>query len=218
MKTNITIIGIILFFSIFSVRSQEQKVEYEEFNQVLDIAQNHVNSDYFVRIFKVKIKNTDLNYDDISIWLTQNGKEIATAKIDDKGNITLPVLNPDTAEKTMLHLNQLEQNASISLYTDVAPITTKKVMYRDLFMLLEDMNHFTDVMAGGMSWLIPSLDEIEFSFERSATISFNKENGDKQEYVTDKAYKVTVPLKKAWMKLNPELEFSDLPKRYEPKL
>jgi hypothetical protein len=218
MKTHITVIGIILFLTTHSVRAQERKIEYEEFNQVLDIAQNRVNSDYFVCVFKVKIKNTALNYDDISIWLTQNGKEISRAKIDDKGNITLPILNPDKAEKTTLHLNQLEQDASISLYTDVAPITTKKVMYRDLFVLLEDMNHFTDVMAGGMSWLIPSLDEIEFRFERSATILFNTENGDKQEFGTDKENKITIPLKKAWMKMNPELEFSDLPTRYEPKL
>lgn len=213
MKKHTVAIGIILFLSTFTTHTQERSLEYEEFNQVLDISHNQVTSEYFICVFKVKIKNTELKYNDVSIWLTLDGKEIAKAQIDEKGNTTLPTLTPEKAERVLLHINQLEKDASISLYTDVAPITSKRVSYRDLFTLLTDMNHFTDVMAGGMSWLIPSLDEIEFSFDKPTTISFNKENDDKQVYESDKANKIKIPFKRAWMRLNPNLEFSDLPIR-----
>jgi hypothetical protein len=191
-------------------------MDYGEFNQILDIAHNQISSAYFECVFKVKIKNSSIGLNDISIWLTLDSKEIARASIDEDGNITLPVLDEEKADDVFLHVNQSKEDVTVSLYTDVAPITTTNISYRELFSLVSDMNHFTKVMANGMSWLIPSLDEIEFIFEEHSVISFTEKNGDKLVYETNRHNKIVVPFKQTWMKLNPTIEFSALPKRYDP--
>ena len=218
MRKTVLLIGLFILCFSTNTFAQVQRLEYKEYNQVLDLVTNKVNSKYFVSIFKVEIKNSSLTYEDIDLWLTLDGKKIAEGNLDSAGNITFPILNQEQADNVILNINQSENDAGITLYTDVAPITEPKVSYRELFSVLKDLNHFTNIMAGNMSWFVPSLDEIEFSFSEPATISFVTGNGQDQLFQSDDENRIEIPLKDEWLELNPQLVFSRIPKKYTPIL
>ncbi|MGS2719420.1 DUF2987 domain-containing protein [Paraglaciecola aestuariivivens] len=218
MRKTLLLLGLFILCFSTNTFSKERRLEYKEFNQVLDLVTNKVNSKYFVSIFKVEIKNSSLTYEDIELWLTLDGKKIAEGKLDSAGNISFPILNQEKAENVMLNINQSEDDAGISLYTDVVPIKEPKVSYRELFSVLKDLNHFISIMAGNMSWFVPSLDEIEFSFSEPATISFVTGVGQDQLFQSDDDNRIEIPLKDEWLEFNPQLVFSQIPKSYTPKL
>ena len=215
---NVFLLSFILLFFSNHISAQGRSIEYSEFNQVLDLVQNKVSSKYFVCVFKVNVINKTLTLDDVKVWLAKDGKVIAKGQLDNDGNITLPVLEQEQAEDVMLHISHSKDDVAITLRTDVAPITQTQVSYRELFSMLKDLNHFISVMAGNMSWLVPSMDEIEFTFTQVATISFIDEKGRTKLFRSDDEHKIEIPLKKAWMKFDPKLMFSELPKNYTPVL
>jgi len=218
MKRTVLLLGVFIWCFSTITLAQVQRLEYKEYNQVLDLVTNKVNSRYFVCIFKARIKNASLTYEDIDLWLTLDGKKIADGQLDSAGNITFPVLNQERAEDVMLNVNKSENDVEIILYTDVAPIKEQTVSYRELFSLLTDLNHFTAIMAGNMSWFVPSLDEIEFSFSESATISLVTEGRQVHLFQSDDENKIEIPLKDEWLELDPQIVFSHIPKIYTPIL
>lgn len=68
--------------------------------------------------------------------------------------------------------------------------------YQELFSVLDDLNAFTSVMAVGMSWLVPSLDALEFTFDKPATVSFTKQNGKVHTFKSDDGNKIEIALRK----------------------
>lgn len=202
-------------FSQFSY-AEGRSIEYGEMNQVRDIATNQAKSKYFKTAFKLKINNPDIKFSDVKIWLEREGQVIANAAIDKEGNISLPILPQDEAEKTMLHTNKNKDDVGISLYTDVIPLDSALLKYSDVFVLLDDINAFTEQMAGGFSMFIPSMDEIKFTFDAPATITVKDSNGKTKTYKTDDEFVIEIPKKKRWMQSDTWLQFSALPTRYEP--
>lgn len=203
------------FLSHFSY-AKGRSIEYGEMNQVRDMATNQAKSKYFKTAFKLNINNPDIKPSDVKIWLEREGQEIASAVIDKEGNISLPILPQDEAEKTMLHTNQNKDDVGISLYTDVIPLDSALLKYSDVFVLLDDINNFTEQMAGGFSMFIPSMDEIKFTFDAPATITVKDSKGKTKAYKTDDEFVIEIPKKKRWMQSDTWLEFSALPTKYEP--
>lgn len=210
-----------LFFSILlflghatTTFAKGQEIEYEELNLVQDLVAHKVDSKYFVCIFRLNIKNHELSYQDINLWFTRDGKKIADGTLDGDGNISFPILDDDEAKNVMMHINYAKQDVEIRLYTDVAPITELAVSYQELFSVLDDLNAFTSVMAVGMSWLVTSLDTLEFTFDKPATVSFTKQNGKVHTFKSDDGNKIEIALRKKWLKFNPTLTFSHLPTSY----
>ncbi|MAD89176.1 MAG: hypothetical protein CMK64_05685 [Pseudoalteromonas sp.] len=210
--------SVLISTSIFSHFSyaKGRSIEYGEMNQVRDMATNQAKSKYFKTAFKLNINNPDIKPSDVKIWLEREGQEIASAVIDEEGNISLPILPQDEAEKTMLHTNQNKDDVGISLYTDVIPLDSALLKYSDVFVLLDDINNFTEQMAGGFSMFIPSMDELKFTFEAPATITVKDSKGKTKTYKTDDEFVIEIPKKKRWMQSDTWLEFSALPTRYEP--
>ena len=203
------------FLSHFSY-AKGRSIEYGEMNQVRDMATNQAKSKYFKTAFKLNINNPDIKPNDVKIWLEREGQEIASAVIDKEGNISLPILPQDEAEKTMLHTNQNKDDVGISLYTDVIPLDSALLKYSDVFVLLDDINNFTEQMAGGFSMFIPSMDEIKFTFDAPATITVKDSKGKTKAYKTDDEFVIEIPKKERWMQSDTWLEFSALPTKYEP--
>ncbi len=196
--------------------AEGRSIEYGEMNQVRDIATNQAKSKYFKTAFKLTINNPDIKFSDVKVWLEREGQLIANAVIDKEGNISLPILPQDEAEKTMLHTNKSKDDVGISLYTDVIPLDSALLKYSDVFVLLDDINAFTEQMAGGFSMFIPSMDEIKFTFDAPATITVKDSKGKTKTYKTDDEFVIEIPKKKRWMQSDTWLQFSALPTRYEP--
>jgi len=210
--------SVLISTSIFSHFSyaKGRSIEYGEMNQVRDMATNQAKSKYFKTAFKLNINNPDIKPSDVKIWLEREGQEIASAVIDEEGNISLPILPQDEAEKTMLHTNKNKDDVGISLYTDVIPLDSALLKYSDVFVLLDDINNFTEHMAGGFSMFIPSMDEIKFTFDAPATITVKDSKGKTKAYKTDDEFVIEIPKKKRWMQSDTWLKFSALPTKYEP--
>lgn len=202
-------------FSKFSY-AEGRSIEYGEMNQVRDIATNQTKSKYFKTAFKLTVNNSDIKFSDVKVWLEREGQVIANAVIDKEGNISLPILPQEEAEKTMLHTNKSKDDVGISLYTDVIPLDSALLKYSDVFVLLDDINAFTEQMAGGFSMFIPSMDEIKFTFDAPATITVKDSKGKTKTYKTDDEFVIEIPKKKRWMQSDTWLQFSALPTRYEP--
>ncbi|GMM84119.1 hypothetical protein [Pseudoalteromonas sp. MTN2-4] len=116
----------------------------------------------------------------------------------------------------MLHTNKNKDDVGISLYTDVTPLDSDLLKYYDVFVLLDDINGFTEQMAGGFSIFIPSMDEIKFTFDAPATITVKDSKGKTKTYKTGDEFVIEIPKKKRWMQSDTWLQFSALPTRYEP--
>lgn len=201
-------------FSQFSY-AEGRSIEYGEMNQVRDIATNQAKSKYFKTGFKLTINDPDIKFSDVKIWLEREGQVIANAVIDKEGNISLPILPQDEAEKTMLHTNKDKDDVGISLVTNVISLDSTLLKYSDVFVLLDDVNSFTEQMAGGFSMFIPSMDEIKFTFDAPETITVKDSKGTTKTYKTDDEFVIEIPKKKRWMQSDTWLQFSALPTRYE---
>ncbi len=116
----------------------------------------------------------------------------------------------------MLHTNKDKDDVGISLYTDLISLDSTLLKYSDVFVLLDDVNSFTEQMAGGFSMFIPSMDEIKFTFDVPATITVKDSKGKTKTYKTDDEFVIEIPKKKRWMQSDSWLQFSALPTRYEP--
>ena len=211
-------VSVLISSSLFSQFSHAEgrSIEYGEMNQVRDIATNQTKSKYFKTAFKLTINDPDIKFSDVKIWLEREGQVIANAVIDKEGNISLPILPQDEAEKTMLHTNKDKDDMGISLVTNVISLDSTLLKYSDVFVLLDDVNSFTEQMAGGFSMFIPSMDEIKFTFDAPATITVKDSKGKTKTYKTDDEFVIEIPKKKRWMQSDSWLQFSALPTRYEP--
>ncbi|WP_440053993.1 DUF2987 domain-containing protein [Pseudoalteromonas sp. T1lg65] len=206
------------FVSLFSasVFAESRSIEYGEINEILDLIHNQAKSDYILSKFHLDIKDDALALQDIKLWLEQDGKVIGQGSVDTEGNIDLPILPQKQAENVKLVINQPKGAVAINVATDIAPLTRQQVSYQELFVLLDDVNEFTSLMAGGLSWFVPSMDKLEFTFAAPAEITFTDEKGRNKVFKTDSEHKIEVPMKSKWMKLNPTLQFSALPEKFAP--
>ena len=202
-------------FSQFSY-AEGRSIEYGKMNQLRDLATNQVKSNYLTPLFKLQISNQDIKIDDIKLWLEQEEKVIAKATFDKEGNINLPILPQADAEKTLLHSNYSKDDVGFILNTSLKPLESKELKYSDVYVLLDDINNFTEHMAGGFSMFVPSMDEIKFTFDAPATITVKDSKGKTKAYKTDDEFVIEIPKKKRWMQSDTWLEFSALPTRYEP--
>ena len=148
-------VSVLISSSLFSQFSHAEgrSIEYGEMNQVRDIATNQAKSKYFKTAFKLTINDPDIKFSDVKIWLEREGQVIANAVIDKEGNISLPILPQDEAEKTMLHTNKDKDDVGISLVTNVISLDSTLLKYSDVFVLLDDANSFTEQMAGGVFYV-----------------------------------------------------------------
>ncbi|MEI5640626.1 MULTISPECIES: DUF2987 domain-containing protein [unclassified Pseudoalteromonas] len=194
----------------------QRSVDYDEINNVLDIIVNQAQSPYVLSKFQVEVKDPSIKLTDVKLWLEREGQMFAQGEIATDGSITLPILPKEQAEDVKLVINQEKGAVAISVNMDLAPITSQQVSYRELFVLLEDMNKFVDEMAGGLSWFAPNYEELEFTFGEAAKVHFHDANGNKVEFVTNDEFKTHIPLKAQWMKHNPTIEFSALPEAFAP--
>ncbi|RRS07739.1 MULTISPECIES: DUF2987 domain-containing protein [unclassified Pseudoalteromonas] len=199
-----------------SVFAAERSVEYGEINKILDLIANKAQSQYILSKFTVEVKQPELKLEEVKLWLEHDGKVIANGIIDKDGNIDLPILPQPRADEVNLVINQEKDAVAIMVNTDIAPLTRQQVKYRDLFILLEDMDAFVELMAGSLSWLAPNFDELEFTFSEPASIQFVDAKGKTQQFMTDDEFKIQIPNKKKWMQQNPSLQFSVLPKQFAP--
>ena len=180
-----------------------KRVEYSKINAVLQYVHDEVKS-------PMAQLNTRVNYSgegEIKAWLEGSGLPKQPLPIDSNNNITLPLLTEAEANALTLVLNQPEQLTSLSVTLFLAPPTENEMSYQTLFSCLDDINGLTKKMAGGMSWLTPTLKTLQFHFGQPATITMTAD-GKATTYRTDETHSIELKRNKRVEAQNPMVTFS----------
>ena len=191
-------------------------IDYSDVNEVLYLVKTRARCKYVYIQSKAVIKDERLTAADVRMWLERNGQKVGEIEVKSDLAIALPVVTPDVAKKTKLCVNQPKKVLSVAVNFGVHPPADKEVAYNELFVLLEDVNDFTDEMAGLASWFISDKDVLEFKFIGPATIEILSKTRP-QTFRTSVDFKIEIERHKAWKKENPTLRFSVLPVEMNPK-
>ena len=180
-----------------------KRVEYSKINAVLQYVQDEVKS-------PMAQLNTRVSYSgkgEIKAWLEGAGLPKQPLPIDNDDNITLPLLTDAEANALTLVLNQPEHLTSLSVTLFLTPPAENVMPYQTLFACLDDINGLTEKMAGGMSWLTPTLKTLQFHFGQPATITMTAD-GKTTTYRTDETHSIELKRNKRVEARNPTVVFS----------
>ena len=187
-----------------------QQRDYDELNNLLYILKHETRSDYVDTEFKLVQYNDDVQQKDVRLWLTRDRQTIAEATIDNEGNISLPVLPPAQAKEVTLHFNQPKHAVGIRLSAGMKQLETIRVNYRELFVVLDDINDFSGEIGGLAAWLIPDMDALGFDFDKPANIEIRSAEGTLY-FESNNKHRIVIDYNKKLMKENPTMVFSQLP-------
>ena len=122
----------------------------------------------------------------------------------------LPVIPLNEMEGVRLFVNQAKNDTALSLNFGIRPPESNNVSYRDLFIVLRDINEFTGEIAGIASWFIRDKTSLKFQFDQPATIEINA-NKKVYRFETKDDLTIAIKIKKGLMKEDPQVVFSLLP-------
>jgi len=207
--------SILLSAAAFAEDGEHGSTEYAKINELLTLAYNKTRSPYVLINSRISLVKSGLAYTDLRIWLTHNNEVLQEIPVGENGSLELPVMAVNIAEDVLLNINQTKGSTSMSITIGVKAPEIKEVAYRDLFIVLDDANDFMSEMGGMGSWLMPSLDELSFRFDKPASIKIASK---KKVYVydSDEDNVIKIPKKKRLMKENPSVVFSLLPIEVTP--
>lgn len=201
--TKLLTIAALILASSLGFADEFKRVEYSKINAVLQYVHDEVKS-------PMAQLNTRVNYSgqgEIKAWLEGAGLPKQPLSIDTDDNITLPLLTETEANVLTLVLNQPEHLASLSVTLFLTPPAEKVMPYQTLFACLDDINGLTEKMAGGMSWLTPTLKTLQFHFGEPATITMSTD-GTTTTYQTDETHSIVLKRNKRVEAQNPTVTFS----------
>ena len=187
-----------------------QQRDYDELNRLLYTLKHQTRSGYIDTEFTLVRHDDNIQQKDVRLWLTRGNQTIAEAEIDSEGNISLPVLSPAQAKGVTLHFNQPKRAVGIRLSAGMKQLETRRVNYRDLFVVLDDINDFSGEVGGLAAWLLPDMDALGFDFDSPASIDILSAGGTLQ-FKSNNKHRIVIDYNEQLMKENPTMVFSQRP-------
>ncbi|WMN61070.1 DUF2987 domain-containing protein [Pseudoalteromonas xiamenensis] len=195
------------------VMASERSSDYAKLNSILSLLKG-VKSPYVSGKAQLEIKNDEIKLEDIKIWFTKDGNLLTEVNIGADATLELPVY--EDAKNIKMHVNQKKDDVSISFSTQIKELEVTEIAYNDLFVLLDDINSFMEGTAGGMSFMVPTMDALKFKFASDATIDVFSAN-QVYRFKTNKEYEISMDVSKKLRKENPMVRFSQLPTSMSPE-
>jgi len=198
-----------------SVASEGREIKYKEINSILSIV-SQSKSPLIESRLKLDILSKEISYDEIKVWIVEGDQILKEIPVDmPDGSIKLPVFTKARAKQLALRLNQDKDKLLLNFSANIKPPSSTVIPYRDLFVLIEDINNVTKKMAGAMYLFAPKMDALKFRFDQPATIEIpaNKKN---YRYETDTDLVIEAKISSRLMKENPTVTFSVIPASIEP--
>ncbi len=193
-----------------------RSIEYADLNKMLNLLKNKAKSRFVKSNIKLEIKNEAIKPESVLLWLANESySEFNPITVNQDLSVNLPLIDAEKAKKIRLYINQKKDDVALSMGLSVADLETEQVPYADVFLLVEDMNLFIDEMAGGWSVFAPSMDAMAFYFDDKASITIQS-NGKEKTFFTDDEFQIEIDYETSWMKENPMMQFSVLPKGMSP--
>jgi len=198
-----------------SVASEGREIKYKEINSILSIV-SQSKSPLIESRLKLDILSKEISYDEIKVWIVEGDQILKEIPVDmPDGSIKLPVFTKARAKQLALRLNQDKDKLLLNFSANIKPPSSTAIPYRDLFVLIEDINNVTKKMAGAMYLFAPKMDALKFRFDQAAIIEIPA-NKKTYHYETDSDFVVEVKGSSRLMKENPQVTFSIIPVSVEP--
>jgi hypothetical protein len=192
------------------VEKLETGIDYAEVNDLLLIVSDRSRSRYVFAEVALELKNPELAMSDIKMALRRKDELIQHIDVEKNGSVILPVIPLDQMAGVTLYINQVKNDAALSINFGIKPPSENTIKYLELFIVLQDINEFTGEIAGIASWFIRDKVALKFKFDDSATVEIR---GEKKtvNYETDDNQVIVIKVKKGFLKENPDIVFSQLP-------
>lgn len=195
--------------------SEGREIEYGGINTILS-AVSHSKSPLIESQFKLEILSKEISYDEIKVWIVEDDQILNEIPVDmTNGTIKLPVFSRARAESLALRLNQPKDALALNFNANIKSPSSTAMPYRDLFLIVEDINRVTKKMAGVMYLFAPKISSLKFRFDQPATIEIPA-NEKSDRYETDIDLVIEVKISSRLMKENPTVTFSVIPASIEP--
>ncbi len=193
-----------------------REIEYEELNTLIDFGKNKTTSPYMTMRASLTIKDDTLTLADVELWILENGKPLQQIPIAKDGTIDLPLFDKERVKQITLSINQPKGAVALGLAAGFKAPEQSTVKYQSLFSALDDTNLFMKEMSGMASWLMPSMDDLLFTFDQPATIEIVTKNKT-YRYQTNDELQIDITRKANLMKENPDVIFSVQPTSISPE-
>lgn len=200
----------IIFLISFPLSAKTKVIEYEKINIILTFYQENVKSDYVTLVQKVDYESIG----EVEAWVVNADKK-EPLLIADTGEINLPLLDEIAAKNSRLVFNKPSDSISLILKLNVTPPKRVNVGYNEMLAVLDDLNQFRDKLSGSLSWLVPSYDELCFSFDQEAFIDIHYQN-ERVRYPST-SNKILIEFGEEFREKAVTLQFSLLPIAVEPE-
>lgn len=217
MKTLLTICLIISLTSIGICLAEEKKIEktetgidYAKVNDLLLIVSDRSRSRYVFAEVALELKNPDLAMSNIKMALRRKGELIQHIDVEKNGSVILPVIPLDQMAGVTLYINQVKNDAALSINFGIKPPSKNIIKYLELFIVLQDINEFAGEIAGIASWFIRDKVALKFKFDEAASVDI-KGARKTIHYETNDDQVIEIKVKKGFLKENPDVVFSQLP-------
>ncbi len=217
------LVGLVLMVSPFfaAADANHKVIEYSKVNAYVEMLKTNVHSELLYMRSYLQFKDDSIAPDTVKVWLTQNDQFLNDLDLtfnQQQGvyELDLPYFSEQEAQMIRLHINQDENAIGLAITTGLLPPAQSPMHYRDLFVVLDDVNAFTKKMAGVASWFVPEMDALKFTFEQPATVAIRQEDVVR-EYTTDNDLAIEIEKDERLMELNPLVEFSQLPTSMSPE-
>ncbi|KTF16035.1 hypothetical protein [Pseudoalteromonas sp. H105] len=164
--------GIALVLLSLPANSNENgEMSYSKINKMLTIIDEYAKSPYTGLIATIKPEVEEIQFSDIYLAITHEGKNVKNLVVDDEGLVDFPLLPVEMGKNARLEINQPKGSVSLDFTAGIKPIRKNKVAYSEVFGVLDDLETVASELVGIPSWLIPDIDYIEFSFNSTASIT-----------------------------------------------
>lgn len=196
--------------------AEQGSMPYKNINRMLTIIDQYAQSPYTGLIASVKPEKANIKFADISLSIEHLGKEIRQITVKPNGSVEFPLIPEQQGEEATLIINQPKGSVSLAFTAGIKPLTETTVEYHELFGVLKDLETVASELIGIPSWLIPSIDELEFSFASNASLAILTTGKGQQEKVTQNLKtnsdnKIVLKLDEALFNATPLVQFSSLP-------
>ena len=196
--------------------AEKRCVDYEQPHKIVLFAKQSIRSQYAHLKTVAEVRKPGLTVAELRMWLERGGKVTAEIPIKPDGVVELPIIGEEAAGDTDICINQPKDAAGLSIELEARPPTKKVVPYRELFALLDDVNDFSDEMAGVFSLFVRDKDVIVFKFQTPATIEVVSRRRPRTFSTSDE---LTIEIERHadWQAENPKIRFSAFPTEILPQ-
>lgn len=194
--------------------NESTRIPYVRVATDIEYWQNRSESTFATLAHMVNVKTKD----GFALYLeNESGAKtpIAHSINDAMTKITLPQMSLQVAKKWTLVVDKPEKLVRITPIIDIR-LPSQRVRYKDLFVVLKDLDTRRDEVDTMPRWLRQPFYRILFTFEKQSTVTYTNDSGKMYSYHAEKDNTLILKMNEEYYEENGWLFFSEMPNTVLP--